>query len=544
MGGGGTTASREQVNEDTALNYSAVWCATRVLCGTGASLPLPLFKGLRDETRVKDRDHPLYQILNHNPNPEMTAYNFRSVMWQWQVNWGNAFAEITREGDNPEGEIVALWPIHPSLVQTCRDEDDSLYYRVHNLNTHQDVEVEPWRILHIPSIITVDGYVGRGVIEHARESIGAGIAAEKYGANWFGGGSIPRIVIEHPGKWTADQRDSFRKEWDEIHSGAEGSKVALLMGGAIAKPLSMSANDSQFLGTRQFGVEEVARWYGIPPHLLQHLLQAKFNNVEQLGIDFVQYSLIPWMRIWEQCIWLKLLTYRERKNRFVEHNVDGLLRGDTEARTRYYQGMTAAALMTRNECRKKENLDPVDGGDTFLVQGATVPLDEDGKPESEFVNPGGKPKDEPAEPEPEPTVKPVNTNTKAMESARTSLFKVIQHDMARFLTKEQAAIGRAANKPREFVTLVDEFYVKHAEHIRGEVVNTFDALDALGVKHSAESFVDNWINEGKSMAIEVAGKATAAELSDKIQQSIADKSWSERPLRAVEGVMQHATSLV
>lgn len=383
--GGRKTTSLENVSEDSALNYSAVWCATRILCGTGASLPFPVYSGFGSDERSKARNHPLYRILNGRPNYEQTAYNFRSVMWQWQVNWGNAYAEIIREGGNPNGPLMELWPIHPSRVQVCRDENEFLYYKVKEEVGGSYSELDPWQMLHIPSIITHDGIQGHGVIEHARESIGAGIAAEKYGAHWFGGAAVPRAVVEHPGKWNPESRAAFRKEWEEIYSGPDGHRMALLEGGAKVNPLSLSAEDSQFLETRQFGVEEIARWYGIPPHMLQHLLRATFNNIEHLGINFVQYSLIPWLRIWEQCCWQKLLTEKEQEEYFCEHNVDALMRGDAASRASFYQTMTSAALMTRNEVRKLENLDPVEGGDTFLVQGAMVPLDEDGKPVSEFA---------------------------------------------------------------------------------------------------------------------------------------------------------------
>jgi len=129
-GGGRKTTSQEVVSEDSALNNAAVWAATRLLSGTGASLPFPLYSGSDDDTRTKERTHPVYKLLNGSPNPEMTAYNFRSIMWQWQINWGNAYAEIVREGNIPEGTPVALWPLHPDRVEPCRDENGVLYYKI------------------------------------------------------------------------------------------------------------------------------------------------------------------------------------------------------------------------------------------------------------------------------------------------------------------------------------------------------------------------------------------------------------------------------
>lgn len=535
LSSGRKTAAGEPVSEDTALNFSAVWCATRVLCGTGALLPLPVYRGLDGEERAKAREHILWRLLNKAPNRDMTAYNFRSVMWQWQVNWGNAFAEIVREGDDREAPIMSLWPIHPSRVTVDEDEDGFVAYQVYDPREHANVPVPSWKILHIPSIITHDGIVGQGVIARARETIAAGIAAEKYGANWFGGAGVPRVVIEHAATWTDEARKAFRQEWDDIHSGSDGHRVAILQGGATAKPLSLSANDSQFLETRQFEVEEIARWYGIPPHLLQHLLRATFNNVEELGRNFVQYSLVPWLELWEQAIWQKLLTEDEQESLFVEHNVDALQRGNLQARSAYYQAMTAAALMTRNECRKLENLDPVEGGDTFLVQGAMVPLDGDGKPESRFVS-GSASSTPQGMTEPDDDSEPIDT-----QAIISSLHRVVAHDLSRLLTKETKAIADFARRPEAFLQRVEAFYDKQTVILRDELTETFGALTRCGISVSADAFVTGWIREGLTLVVEASGHATPDSLPQAIERTLESRTWTERPLRAVEGV-RHATA--
>lgn len=533
------TTAQVPVSEDSALNYSAVWCATRLMCGTASSLPLPLYRGLADETREKARTHPAYRLLNGMPNPEQTAYNWRSVMWQWQLNWGNAYAEIVREGNDPEGELVALWPLHPERVTAMRDENDTLYYEVRNNQGIKEADVDPWRILHIPSIITHDGVNGLGVIQNARESIGAAIAAEKYGANWFGGAGIPRAVIETKGKeWGAEIRKNFREEWDELYSGPSGRRIAVLPSEAKMTPLSFTAEDSQFLETRQFGVEEIARWYGIPPHLLQHLLHATYSNIEHQGIDFVQYCLIPWLKIWEQCIWQKLLTTDEQSDYFAEHNVDALLRGDHASRASFYQSMTASGLMTRNECRRKENLDPVEGGDTFLVQGAIVPLDNEGRPESKFVNGSA----DTTAPQQDTTVvqpgdQPADQPSQILASVSARLHRIISSDLSRLLTKETKAVAGFARDPRAFGASLDEFYLKHATMLRDELTESLHALAECGLAVDAESFITAWVEEGRKLAVEASGRASnAEELKLAIQSTMESRTWKERPARAVESV--------
>lgn len=525
IGAARSTTARVDVSEDTALNYAAVWCATRLLCGTGASLPLPVYRGADDDTREKIKTHPVYRLLNVAPNPEQTAFNFRSVMWQWQVNWGNAYAEIVREGNIESAPVMAIWPLHPSRVTPKRDDSDQLFYEVHEFGKEPSI-LEPWQVLHLPSIITYDGIVGQGVIAHARETIGAGIAAETKAAHTFGDGGVPRVVVEHPGKWNDETRAAFRKEWKDIYGGPDGDTMAVLQGGAVAKPLmGFSEKDSQFLETRQFDIEEIARWYGIPPHLLQHLLRATFNNVEELGIDFVRYGLVAWLEIWEQSIRAKLFTERERDSLFVEHNVDALMRGNAQARATFYQAMTSAAIMTRNECRKLENLDPVPGGDVYLVQGAMVPLDDDGKPESAFVS---------------QTTSSVPDNPAAQAEdikciATNRLKRILTRDLGRMLRKERAALQNCAKKPVNYMDDVEKFYLQHTTDMLDVLSEPTSTLVDLGVTIDCGAFVRTWVEEGKELAFGAA-EVVSMSLTGSVQQLVESKTWSERPARAIEGV--------
>lgn len=535
-GGGSKTTANELVSEETALNYSAVWAATRLLCGTGSSLPLPLYRGLIDEDRNKEREHPVSRVLNGLSNKEMPAMACRAVLWQWQVNYGNCYAEIVRDGDDPEGDLVAIWPIHPSRVKLDRDEDDEIFYEVRMGPGKEPIYLRPWRMLHVPSIITHDGIVGHGVIEHARESVGAGIAMEKYGANWFGkNGGVPRVVIEHQAKWDDTQRKSFREEWTAIHGGSDGSKIAILGGGATAKPLSISAEDSQFLETRQFNIEEIARWYGVPPHLLQHLLRATYNNVENLGLDFVKYSLLPWLKLWEQAIWHKLLRPSERDEYFAEHNVDALLRGDAASRgALYHQGINDG-WMCPNEARKLENLPPRPGGDRFYIQGAIVVLDDDGVPQLP-EKPAAKEStgQTPSSPAPDDGAEAIHA---IHASATDSLRRILKRDLRRILTKESNAVTHAAKKDAGFVQRIDEFYATHQVTVSDAIAEPVQALSRHGVNIDAMEFAVTWTRCGKAAVLETSGTATTKdELSAAVARLVESSSWTERPEMVAGGV--------
>lgn len=526
IGGRRSTTARVDVSEDSALNYAAVWCATKLLCGTGAGLPLNFFESDDGgETRVKDPDEPGYTLLNIAPNLEHDAFSFRSLMWQWQVNWGNAFAEIVREGNDLEGPAIELWPIHPSRVRMMRRDDLSLYYEVHEF--HGDpVHLEPEQMLHIPSIITYDGLVGRGIVQHARETIGAGIGAEKRAANAFGAGHVPVVAVEIPGRMDNGLREQFRKEWKEIYGHPDGDDVALLQGGAKATSLGFSPQDSQFLESRYFDIEEIARWYGVSPHLLQHLMRATFNNIEELGIDFNRYGLRPWLKVWHHVIRKKLVAKSDWASTFVEHDVGDLEFGNAESRAKFYAAMTAAATMTRNECRRREHLDPVDGGDVFLVQGAMVPLDDDGKPESAFVKPPGAGKP--------PDAAPADKPESILAAAAGSFKRVISRDLSRLLTKESKHMESCAKNPGDFIDRMDKFYISHRITLIDAVNDSVTALNSCGFEIDAGAVASTWVEQGKTMMLDAAGSATPAELAGAVQQVIESKTWTERPLRALE----------
>jgi len=529
IGDNAPTAAGEQIDRNRALNLASVWCAMRVLCGTGSSLPLRVYQRAEDGSRKPIRGK-LSRLLNVAPNPEMTAVQFRAVMWQWQVNAGNAYAEIERVGNLPDGEPVALWPIDPDRVTLAR-VDGRLVYEVRNENGGGEVQLETWQMLHVPSIITHDGIEGRGVITHARETIAGGIAAEKYGSHWFGGAAVPRVVIEHDGKWEAAQRDAFRTEWAQIYGGPTGKRVAVLEGGAKAKAISINANDSQFLETRQFSIEEIARWYGIPPHLLQHLVSATFNNVEQLGITFVQYSLIPWLEVWEQAIARSLIAEEEQETLFVEHVVDALLRGDLEARGEFYKVMIAIAAMCRNEVRQLENLPPVDGGDVFLVQGATVPIGDDGRPVSEFAGTAGA---GPGRTDPE---EPASAGRAIVARAAGAIRATIEGSLRRWLTKESKAIQLAAKRSlSECQGRIVAMWQDQVAIIAADIAPAVDALRACGADVTAEDIASQWVASGRRQLEAAAAEVDPGQVTAAIAGVIESQEWASRPESIVKGL--------
>lgn len=362
--GADTTTAGVSVDENSAMNYSACWAATRIICGTGGMLPLKMYRRTRGGGKEEARDRPEWRIVHDRPNRRTSSMMFRASRLKFQVNSGNAYAEIERSNN---GKIVALWQIHSSRVKPFYTEGtklkpSELKYEIKN-NDGTSVTMDADDVLHFPSVISDDGLIGKGVVAHARQSIGMGMATERHGAALFGNGARPGVVVEHPTRMSDVARTNFRKEWNEMYQGPENAhKMALLSEGAKLHEFGFSAEDSQFLETRQHNIEEVARWYGVPPHKIQHMLRSTFNNIEHQSIEFVQDCILPWLKIWEEELNAKLLSERDQETYFFEHCVDGLLRGDAYTRAQALQLQLQNGALNIDEWRAIENRNPLPDG--------------------------------------------------------------------------------------------------------------------------------------------------------------------------------------
>lgn len=390
---GRKTKSGIYVNEDVALNFSACWCATRVISETIAMLPLFLYEKQAGDSREFATSHNLYELVRSAPNPEMGSMAWREGRICHQVLSGNAFSEI--EWDNPIPErrkrVVAIWPIHPSRVdavcETSHPDEYKEGYRYYVRNDDGSaVLMRDDEVLHIPGAINEDGRWGRGVIQYARESIGSALATEQHVSVSFGPGSQPRAILSMPGMKDPNQRKQFRTEWKEVHGRADASDVGIIPTEAtLLNTTQFSNEDAQFLSTRQHNSTEIARWFRIPPHMLMDLTRSTYSNIETQSIEFVVYSLMPWVRRWEEQLNLKLLLPHERGRYYFEHQLAGLLRGDTKSRFEAYMVALQNGIMSVNECRRLENLNPVPGGDKHFVQLNMTTLENAGEPQQQQV---------------------------------------------------------------------------------------------------------------------------------------------------------------
>ena len=374
---GGTTSGKA-VTERSAMQMTAVYSCVRILAEAIAGLPLHLYRYGEDGSKEKALDHPLYALLHDEPNPEMTSFVFRETLMTHLLLWGNAYAQIIRNG---KGEVVALYPLMPNRMTVDRDEHGQLYYEY---QTSQDdahtmkgavVRLSPRDVLHVPGL-GFDGLVGYSPIAMAKNAIGLAIATEEYGSKFFANGATPGGILEHPGVVKDPER--VRESWNSAFGGsANANKVAVLEEGMKYTPISISPNEAQFLETRKFQIDEIARIFRVPPHMIGDLEKSSFSNIEQQSLEFVKYTLDPWVCRWEQSMQRALLKPDEKTLYFLKFNVDGLLRGDYQSRMNGYAVGRQNGWMSANDIRELENLDRIakeDGGDLYLVNGNMVPL--------------------------------------------------------------------------------------------------------------------------------------------------------------------------
>jgi HK97 family phage portal protein len=373
---GGSSAGK-LVTERSAMQMTAVYACVRILSEAVAELPVHVYRYNEDGSKEKAIDHPLYHILHDEPNPEMSSFVFRETLMTHLLLWGNAYAQIIRNG---KGEIAALYPLMPNKMTVDRDADGKLFYQYQRSNDEAlkdngTVILSPRDVLHIPGL-GFDGLVGYSPIAMAKNAIGLAIAAEEYGSKFYANGAAPSGVLEHPG--TIKDPSRVRESWQNTFGGSGNSnKVAVLEEGMKYTPISISPNEAQFLETRKFQINEIARIFRVPPHMVGDLEKSSFSNIEQQSLEFVKYTLDPWVIRWEQSIQRTLFTPDEKKTHFVKFNVEGLLRGDYASRMQGYATARQNGWMSANDIRELENLDLIsdeDGGNLYLVNGNMVPL--------------------------------------------------------------------------------------------------------------------------------------------------------------------------
>lgn len=426
---GGTSATGRSVTSTTALYASAVFACVRVLAETVGQLPLHVYRRLDGGGKERSADHWLYQIVRFSPNPEMTAAEFWETMMGHLVLRGNAYAEIVW---NNAGKVSELWPLHPDKVAVKRI-GTALVYEV-TPTTGAVVPLPAEKVLHLRGLGS-NGLAGYSPITLAREAIGLSLAAEEYGARFFGNSANPSGVLQAPKTLSDSAYERLKKSWSAQHEGlGKAHRVAILEEGLTWQQIGIAPDDAQFLETRKFQRAEIASIFRVPPHMIADLDRATFSNIEHQSLEFMTHSIMPYLSKVEQRVNLSLLMLDRRY--FVEFLVAGILRGDQKSRYDAYAVGRQWGWLSANDVRELENQNPLPGdqGDQYMVPLNMVPagqLDE---------------------PDPAPAGPPPAAGDQDTRSAKTRVrilrawARVMADGIERLLKREEADVVRKAGK--------------------------------------------------------------------------------------------------
>ena len=476
MGGGRTTQAGEVISSERALAISAYYACLRCISEDVAKLPLIVYRRMA-RGKERYREHPLYVRLHDQPNDDMGSMEFRQLLQFWACGWGGGFAEIAWSGTGAK-----LHPIHPSRVTINPSiNGGGRIYSVANERAAPTF-LQAENVFHLHGLGNELG--GYSVARIAAESLGLTLAAQTFGSSFFGNGSTVNGVLTHPNHLGEGAQENLRKSWADRYGGPyNASKPAILEEGMKWERIGIPPEEAQFLETRMFQVEEVCRWFRMPPHKIQHLLRATFSNIAHQAIEYVVDTLTPWLTRWEQEIQRKLFV--GEPDLFAEHLTLGLLRGDEAARVAFYNGMFMIGSMSQNDIREAENMNGIGPeGDVYYIPLNMVRSEDaaEGLPQNMKTptdNPSGvgdgnldemPPADVPGEDSeddgnPLPEAPPPRPNRSEMVEA---LRPMVEQLLGGVLRKEEKAVVRAAEKYGsdipEFTKWLDDFYLGHVDY--------------------------------------------------------------------------------
>ena len=599
--GTGDNAAGVSVNEDTALNFSAVWAGTRIIAETIATLPLFLYREVGGRTEKVDGHRSRY-LVDSEPNDEMTAYMWRETQCAHVCNWGNCYSEIEH---NQRGDAVfAIHLITPDRVEMDRRENGDLFYRVHpdpDMRKGRSRELNKVDMFHVLGL-SFNGLQGLSVVGRAMHTIGMGLAAEKFGESFFANSAMPSGLLTVSQAMSPQAVQNIYKDFWQQNSRARNRGLAILGDDVKYQAIGIPPNEAQFLENRKFTINEIARWFRLPPHMLGDLERSTHSNIEHQSLEFVIYSMLPWLSRWEAEMRRKLLNPGERRDHFFDFMVDGLLRGDISSRYTAHQTALTSGWKNVDEVRADENLNPLPNGQGQIYYHSQnmIPVGSDSPVTPVAPDPSTPQREKDIASDVSAEVKRCikRSHQRILESARSQNqawlsefgpavvseiqkhheeFRKSQHAELEDIRKEydaaekrvQAAVvdavkpaasvnseivndtrevvvdslrrmmgreidsaKRAAGKPKEFVSWLDEFYAKRSDTMADSLRPSLKAhLRACGgisdVGEASRGLADEWVRRSREDLLNASGDATADTL-----QSVVDgvlEGWSTRP---------------
>jgi HK97 family phage portal protein len=483
LGIGTKTAAGISVTESSALEYSPIYTAVKILAETILSLPLIYYERIGDKEKKRAVDQPLYPILHDIANPEMSAPVFREVMQGHLGTWGNGYAEIEYDG---AGRIKALWPLRPDKMTPERVQGTGVLiykYILPDWLGSKGVVLPASRVFHIPAF-GFDGIMGYSPIRYNRESIGLGMGQQEYSARLFSNDARPGIVLKYGGVMNKNVKDRMREDWEEMHSGLTNKhRIAILEDGLDIKEIGFPPQETQLIESRRFSLEDAARIYRIPMHMMGDLSRSTNNNIEEQSQEFISYCIYPWLVRWEKQILLKLQTEPERKKYFAEFLVDGFLRADIEKRYKAYDIAWRNSWINADEIREKENMNPQpDGqGKKYWAPLNMLPVDM-------VINPELNPK---AQTDPVVQTKSFRS-LEGRQRIKTAYKRLFRDAVFRMLWKEKQNIPKEAERflkesdEAGFFDWLETFYREDQDYIQRQVLPVYWSYAELIYAETAE----------------------------------------------------------
>lgn len=463
---GVNTPAGVRVSPETALLLPVIAACVTRLSFTTAGLPIRVYKESADGSKITDSKHEVYRLLatkKGRPNSWQTGYGFRQMLTMHLALRGNAYAEIIA---NNGGGIESLEPIHPDRVEPERLENGRLRYKLRAMGDLPERMLTQDEVLHL-RWMSSDGIEGLSPITLAAKSIGLAQAAETHGAALFKNGARPGGILKHPTKLPPGAAEQLKAEWDKFYSGAgKAHNVAVVEGGMEFHEIGITPEDAQYLETRKFQAEDIARIYGMPPHMVGIMDHATFTNIEHQSTEFIKYTMDPWLKEWEASVDRDLII---EEDYVFEHNVDGLLRGDSEARFNQYSIGLDKMIYTRNEVRKMENLPPVAGGDEFQQ-----PLN--------MVPEGSQQQDTP------------DNNQDDTPDGSQAFARMLADASKRIASAELRELEKRAKHatadPEKFGAWVNEYYTgKYRDYVSQTVTPIYEAFEVTGLDRAVQHVV-------------------------------------------------------
>lgn len=466
----------ETVTPETALNFSAVYAAVELKSNSLKTMPFFVYKRLPNGGNKPARDHPLYRLLHDAPNPEQTPGQFKKFLEATRLLWGNGYAFIEQNGI---GRPTALWPIHPSRVEVRREEDNEIIYYVYN-NDGTALPVRSKWMYHVMGL-SLDGVSGVSVIGLARTSVGLGLALDRHGAQFYGNNAQPSVCVTHPGLVSDTGKKNMKESWRTTHGrhGEERYGVTLLEEGVTVHTLGMPHEDAQYLETRVFQVDEISRWFTIPPHKLAQLKGAIRANIEASQIEYVVDGVLPMTIDWEEEANRKLLMQSERATYFTKFQLKGLLRGDTKARGEFYKLLIQNGLASPNELRALEEMNPLgEEGDQHFVPMNMATLESflDDQLDEESQADIAAPQVVPGQPQPPAPKEAEQPPAQPSPNIKAASQQIVTGVLRRLWREEKKAVKGAAARylvdddVERFTHWARRWYMKHANETRRAIV--------------------------------------------------------------------------